>query len=76
MHRTNTLDYLFVINGEVELALNSGEKRVLKAGDTVVQRGPMHAWRNLSKTEPARMAAVAFGVEGAVKDEIIVEGQK
>ncbi|KAH8798528.1 hypothetical protein F5884DRAFT_715354 [Xylogone sp. PMI_703] len=71
MHRTNTLDYVFVIEGELELALDSGEKRVMKKGDICVQRGSMHAWKNLSRTDYARFGAVCLGVEGAVENEMI-----
>lgn len=40
------------------MILDSGVKRMLKRGDVVVQRATMHAWRNASKTEWARMAFV------------------
>ncbi|KAH8676285.1 hypothetical protein BX600DRAFT_198492 [Xylariales sp. PMI_506] len=55
MHRTISLDYGVVIEGEVELILDSGETRLLKRGDIAIQRGTMHAWRNPSKTEWSRM---------------------
>lgn len=58
MHRTVSLDYGVVIEGEVELVLDSGETRVLKRGDVAIQRGTMHAWRNLSQTSWARMMYV------------------
>lgn len=58
MHRTVSLDYGVVIEGEVELVLDSGETRRLKRGDVAVQRGTMHAWRNVSETEWARMMYV------------------
>ncbi|KAF9699081.1 hypothetical protein EKO04_003272 [Ascochyta lentis] len=58
MHRTISLDYGVVIEGEVELVLDSGETRVLKRGDVAIQRGTMHAWRNLSKDNWARMMYV------------------
>lgn len=71
MHRSNTLDYIFILDGELELTLNSGEKRVLTRGDTVVQRAAVHAWKNLSKTESARIAAVCIGTKDAVVNEVI-----
>lgn len=55
MHRTISLDYGVVLEGEVELVLDSGETRVLKRGDVCVQRATMHAWRNVSETGWARM---------------------
>ena len=66
MHRTQTLDYAIVISGEVELLLDSGEKRICKAGDCVVQRATMHAWKNLSGTESARIAFVLLSCEKVV----------
>ncbi|KAK4960498.1 hypothetical protein LTR10_003394 [Elasticomyces elasticus] len=58
MHRTVSLDYGIVLEGEVELILDSGEKRAMKRGDVAIQRGTCHAWRNMSDTEPARMIYV------------------
>ena len=48
MHRTRTLDLGVILEGQVELELDNGLKRVLKAGDTIVQRGTVHRWRNAS----------------------------
>jgi len=55
MHRTKTLDYVVVIEGELVLLLDDSEV-VLKAGDVVVQRGTNHAWENRSD----RIARAAF----------------
>jgi len=44
-HRTGTLDYLYVLNGEIELVLDEGAT-LLRAGDAIVQRNTRHAWRN------------------------------
>lgn len=58
MHRTVSLDYGVVLEGEVELVLDSGEVRLMKRGDVAVQRGTNHAWRNASLTAWARMLYV------------------
>lgn len=58
MHRTVSLDYGIVIEGKIELVLDSGEKRQMSPGDVAVQRGTMHAWRNMSDTEWGRMLYV------------------
>jgi Cupin domain len=55
MHRTQSLDYGVVLEGSVELVLDSGETRVMHRGDSAVQRATMHSWRNPSPTEWARM---------------------
>ena len=55
MHRTQTLDYAVVIDGEVVLILDDSEV-TLKKSDMVVQRGTNHAWENRSD----RLARLAF----------------
>lgn len=55
MHRTSTLDYAVVIEGEVVLVLDDSEV-TLRQSDVVVQRGTDHAWENRSD----RRARIAF----------------
>jgi mannose-6-phosphate isomerase-like protein (cupin superfamily) len=45
IHRTRSLDYVIVLEGQIDLLLDDGEVR-LSAGDVVVQRGTNHAWIN------------------------------
>jgi mannose-6-phosphate isomerase-like protein (cupin superfamily) len=56
MHRTETVDYGVVIEGEVTLVLDDSEVQ-LKPGSVVVQRGTNHAWANRSG-RPCRMLFV------------------
>lgn len=58
MHRTQSLDYGIVLEGEIEMELDDGSVTKMKKGDIAVQRGTMHAWRNPSKTEWTRMIFV------------------
>jgi len=67
MHRTNTLDQIIILEGEMEFTLNNGEKRIFKKGDIVIQRGCWHSWKNTSKTEGARMLAFVTGGKGAAE---------
>ncbi len=55
MHRTNSVDYGIVLEGELDMELDGGEIAHLKAGDVVVQRGTNHAWIN-NGAQPCRMA--------------------
>jgi quercetin dioxygenase-like cupin family protein len=50
MHRTNSIDYGIVIEGEIELELDDGAKRTVRQGGIIVQRGTNHLWRNTSDT--------------------------
>ncbi|KAK1524366.1 uncharacterized protein CCOS01_09453 [Colletotrichum costaricense] len=63
MHRTETLDTGVLVEGELELVLDSGETAILKRGDVYVQRGTMHGWRNVSETEVARLFVVLTAAE-------------
>jgi mannose-6-phosphate isomerase-like protein (cupin superfamily) len=47
MHRTESIDYGIVIEGEITLVLDDGEVP-LKTGAVVIQRGTNHAWANRS----------------------------
>ncbi|KAK3315997.1 hypothetical protein B0H66DRAFT_478899 [Apodospora peruviana] len=58
MHRTQSLDYGIVLEGQVDMVLDSGEVHPLKRGDVAIQRATQHQWVNKSKTEWARMMFV------------------
>ncbi|MBO9499775.1 MAG: cupin domain-containing protein [Novosphingobium sp.] len=69
MHRTRTLDYVVVIEGEIVLVLSDSEV-VLRPGDVVVQRGTDHAWENRGDGV-ARMAF--FHIAGEFSDELLAK---
>jgi mannose-6-phosphate isomerase-like protein (cupin superfamily) len=46
MHTTDTIDFEYIISGDVTLELDEGASVHLRAGDTVVQNGTRHRWRN------------------------------
>jgi uncharacterized cupin superfamily protein len=54
MHRTDTIDYAIVLEGEI-VAILDKEETVMRAGDVMIQRGTAHAWANRS-SNPARIA--------------------
>ena len=56
MHRTETIDYVIVMQGELDMDMDDSTVR-LKAGDVMVQRGTNHSWVNRG-TEVARAAFV------------------
>ncbi len=61
MHRTETIDYVLVLSGEIEMEMDASSVK-LKAGDVMVQRGTNHAWVNRSSA-PARVAFVLIDAE-------------
>mgnify|MGYP001434501839 FL=1 len=56
MHKTETIDYIILLKGDVTLILDEDEV-TLKPHDVVVQRGTNHAWVN-NEDEPALLIAV------------------
>jgi mannose-6-phosphate isomerase-like protein (cupin superfamily) len=59
MHATDSLDYVIVMAGEITMILEDREV-ALHAGDTVIDRGVMHAWENRGETD-AVLASVTIG---------------
>ena len=57
MHRTETIDYIIVLDGEIDMELDDGQWVTIRQGDVMIQRGTYHAWRN-SSDKPCRMAFV------------------
>jgi quercetin dioxygenase-like cupin family protein len=61
MHRTETIDYVIVLSGEIDMDMDDSTVK-LKAGDVMVQRGTNHAWFNRG-SERARVAFVLIDAE-------------
>ena len=53
MHRTDTVDYALVIEGEI---IMDKDETLLRAGDVPIQRGTKHAW----VTRSGKAARIAF----------------
>ena len=56
MHRTNTVDYIVVLKGEIHAIMEKGET-LLRAGDVLVQRGTNHSW-SVRGNEPCIIGVV------------------
>jgi len=48
MHRTQTIDYAIILEGEIWALMDKGETR-MQGGDILIQRGTNHAWSNRSR---------------------------
>lgn len=72
MHRTESIDYGVVLEGSLELLLDSGETRIMNRGDVCVQRATMHAWKNV--TENGGWARMIFVLVSSEK--VVVGGQE
>lgn len=57
MHRSSSIDYGIVLDNEIELELDSGERRTIGAGGIIIQRGTNHLWRNRT-SRPTRIVFV------------------
>lgn len=60
-HRTQTLDFAIVLEGEIWAMMDVGET-LMKPGDVLVQRGTRHAWANRSE-RPCRVCFVAVSAQ-------------
>lgn len=61
MHKTNTVDYIIILRGEIHAIMDASET-LLRAGDVLVQRGTNHSW-SVRGTEPCILAAVLVSAD-------------
>ena len=59
MHRHDTTDYITMLSGEITLILEEGEV-TLRPGDTLINRGSLHAWENRGDV-PAILTSASIG---------------
>jgi len=57
LHRTDTVDYVICVCGEIDMFLDDTQFVTLRAGDVLIQRGTNHSWVNRSD-KPCRLAVV------------------
>lgn len=62
MHRTRSIDYAIVLEGEIDMLLDESEVH-LTAGDVLIQRATNHAWVNRGDTN----CRIAFVLIDAVE---------
>lgn len=67
MHCTDTIDFVFLISGQLEMILENGST-ILQVGDTVVQRGTMHDWRVVGN-EPCTLVGIMIGATPRASQE-------
>lgn len=60
-HKTPSLDYAIVLEGEIHALMDEGET-LMRAGDILIQRATNHSWSNRSG-KPCRMAFVLLDLE-------------
>ena len=65
MHRTDSIDYIVVMSGEIDMELDNGVEVHIKAGDVMVQRGTVHNWINRG-TESCVLAVILIHADPVV----------
>ena len=71
LHRTDTVDYVICVSGQIDMFLDKTRFVTIRAGDVLIQRGTDHAWVNRSDA-PCRLAVVL--VDALPKREGSVSG--
>jgi mannose-6-phosphate isomerase-like protein (cupin superfamily) len=61
LHITDTVDFLYVLEGEVSLTVDDGDTRTFSVGDCIVQAGAKHAWANPSADVTCKLLLVFVG---------------
>lgn len=57
LHKTDTIDLVQIVEGEIWLVMEDGAERLMRRGDCVVQRATVHTWANRSDA-PCTMSVV------------------
>lgn len=65
VHRSMTLDYIYVVDGEIVLTLDDKSRTTLKKGDMVVQQATMHGWDN-DTDQWARLLCILIAAKSPV----------
>jgi uncharacterized cupin superfamily protein len=74
MHRTKSVDYGILLEGEIEMLLDSGDSVIMKKGDVAVQRATYHQWINCSKQWARMMFVLQDCADFDVAGEPVREG--
>jgi hypothetical protein len=69
MHTTPTIDFELVVSGEVILELDDGATVTLAPGDTVVQNGTRHRWRNPGSVPAVIVVFICGARHGGFQNE-------
>jgi len=65
-----------IVSGELILIMEDGSETHLKTpGDTVIQKGSLHAWRNPSSTEWTRYISVLVSADPAVVNGVALPAE-
>lgn len=62
-HKTDSIDYIFVMRGEIYAIVDEGEV-LLRPGDVFIQRGTVHSW-SVRGDEPCLVGVVLVGASPA-----------
>ena len=66
MHRTNTVDYVLLMEGECDMILDDGKEVHMNQGDVMIQQGTWHGWANRS-SKTCRIAFVLIDAKKPAK---------
>ena len=57
LHKLDSMDYIVLLEGEVDLVLDGGQRIPMKRGELLIQAGNNHSWINTGDT-PARLLCI------------------
>ena len=60
MHKTETIDFVYVMSGRCVVELEGGATTKLGPGDILIQNGTRHAWR-VPYDEPCTVLSISIG---------------
>jgi quercetin dioxygenase-like cupin family protein len=68
-HATATIDYGYIVSGQITLVTGDGTQQDLKPGDFVAQIGAEHTWIN-DHDEPCIILCFMLGIENRIAQQV------
>ena len=65
LHKQESMDYIVVIEGEIDLVIDGGKRIRMHRGDTLIQAGNNHSWINPTRTMVRLLCVTQTGVRAA-----------
>lgn len=66
LHKQESMDYIVLLAGEIDLVLDGGKRVAMKPGDVLIQAGNNHSWINTGTTVARLLCVTQTGIRGPV----------
>jgi mannose-6-phosphate isomerase-like protein (cupin superfamily) len=66
LHKQESMDYIVLLAGQIDLVIDGGKRIAMKTGDVLVQAGNNHSWINTGTGTARLLCVTQTGIRGPV----------